>query len=77
MLLGRSAFCQNQPVSDSKKPTRALSVSTISFTKYDDISFKEEDGTLYLVCEYSSVDFNSYRYSVTFDGENLLFTRED
>ena len=54
-----------------------LANSTISFTKYDDISFKEEDGTLYLVCEYSSVDFNSYRYSVTFDGENLLFTRED
>jgi len=27
MLLGRSTFCQNQPVSDSKKPTRALSVS--------------------------------------------------
>ena len=50
---------------------------TIPFTKYDDISFEEKDGTLYLVCEYSSVDFNSYRYEITFDGGELIFTAED
>ena len=54
-----------------------LANSTIPFTKYDDIRFEEKDGTLYLVCEYSSVDFNSYRYKVTFDGENLIFTPEE
>ena len=54
-----------------------LANSTIPFTKYDDIKFEEKDGSLYLVCEYSSVDFNSYRYKVSFDGENLLFTPED
>ncbi len=50
-----------------------LANSTIPFTKYDDIRFEEKDGFLYLICEYSAVDFNSYRYKVTFDGENLIF----
>ena len=55
----------------------ALANGTIPFAKYDDIHFEEKDGSLYLVCEYSSLDFNSYRYKVTFDGENLLFTAEE
>lgn len=55
----------------------ALANSTIPFTKYDDIRFEEKDDSLYLVCEYSSVDFNSYRYKVTFDGEYLMFTPEE
>ena len=54
-----------------------LANSTIPFTKYDDVKFEEKDGSLYLVCEYSSVDFNSYRYQVSFDGENLIFTPEE
>ena len=53
-----------------------LANSTIPFTKYDDIRFEEKDSSLYLVCEYSDVDFNSYRYKVTFDGNNLIFTPE-
>lgn len=55
----------------------ALANNTISFTKYDDIRFEERNGSLYLVCEYSSTDFNSYRYKVTFDGNNLIFTLEE
>ena len=54
-----------------------LANSTIPFTKYDDIRFEEKDSSLYLVCEYSDVDFNSYRYKVTFGGENLIFTPEE
>ena len=54
----------------------ALANNTIPFTKYDDIRFEENDGSLYLVCEYSEVDFNSYRYKVSFDGEKLIFTPE-
>ena len=54
-----------------------LANSTIPFTKYDDIRFEEKDSSLYLVCEYSDVDFNSYRYKVTFDGKNLIFTPEE
>ena len=54
-----------------------LANNTIPFTKYDDVKFEEKDSSLYLVCEYSDVDFNSYRYKVTFDGENLLFTPEE
>ena len=54
-----------------------LANSTIPFTKYDDIRFEEKDSSLYLVCEYSDVDFNSYRYKVTFDGNNLIFTPEE
>ena len=53
-----------------------LASDTVPFTKYDDIRFEEAGGSLYLVCEYSSVDFNSYRYKVSFDGENLIFTQE-
>ena len=55
----------------------ALANNTIPFMKYDDVKFEKKDGSLYLVCEYSSVDFNSYRYKVTFDGENLIFTPEE
>ena len=55
----------------------ALANSTIPFTKYDDIRFEEKDSSLYLVCEYSDVDFNSYSYKVTFDGNNLIFTPEE
>ena len=54
-----------------------LANSTIPFTKYDDVRFEEKDGSLYIVCEYSDIDFNSYRYKVTFDGENLIFTPEE
>lgn len=54
-----------------------LANSTIPFTKYDDIRFEEKDSSLYLVCEYSDVDFNSYRYKATFDGKNLIFTPEE
>ena len=54
-----------------------LANNTIPFTKYDDIRFEEKDGSLYLVGEYSAVDFNSYRYKVSFDGENLIFTSEE
>ena len=54
-----------------------LANSTIPFTKYDDIRFEEKDSSLYLVCEYSDIDFNSYRYKVTFDGKNLIFTPEE
>lgn len=54
-----------------------LANNTIPFTKYDDVKFEEKDGSLYLVCEYSAVDFNSYRYKVSFDGENLIFTPEE
>ena len=54
----------------------ALANNTIPFTKYDDARFEEKEGSLYLVCEYSSRDLNSYRYKVSFDGENLLFTSE-
>ena len=54
-----------------------LASSTVPFTKYDDIRFEEKDGSLYLVCEYSAVDFNSYRYKVSFDGGNLSFTLEE
>ncbi len=54
-----------------------LANNTIPFTKYDDVKFEEKDGSLYLVGEYSAVDFNSYRYKVTFDGENLVFTSEE
>ncbi len=55
----------------------ALANNTIPFTKYDDIRFEQKGGSLYLVCEYSAVDFNSYRYKVSFDGENLVFTPEE
>ncbi len=55
----------------------ALANNTIPFTKYDDIRFEEKDGSLYLICEYSAVDFTSYRYKVSFDGENLIFTPEE
>ncbi len=54
-----------------------LANNTIPFVKYDDARFEEKDGALYLICEYSAVDFNSYRYKVTFDGENLIFTSEE
>ena len=54
-----------------------LANNTIPFTEYDDVKFEEKDGSLYLVCEYSSIDFNSYRYKVTFDGENLLLIPEE
>ncbi len=54
-----------------------LASGTIPFTKYDDVKFEEVGGSLYLVCEYSSMDFHSYRYKVTLDGENLLFTSEE
>ena len=53
-----------------------LANNTIPFTQYDDIRFEEKDGSLYLVCEYSARDFNSYRYKVNFDGEKLIFTPE-
>lgn len=55
----------------------ALANNTIPFTKYDDIRFEEKDGSLYLICEYSAVDFTSYRYKVSFDGEDLTFTYEE
>ena len=55
----------------------ALANNTIPSAKYDDVKFEEKDGSLYLVCEYSAVDFNSYRYKVSFDGENLIFTQEE
>ena len=54
-----------------------LANNTIPFTKYDDVKFEDKDGSLYLVCEYSEIDFNSYRYKVSFDGENLIFTPEE
>ena len=54
-----------------------LANNTIPFTKYDDVKFEEKDGSLYLVCEYSAVDYNSYRYKVSFDGEKLIFTPEE
>ena len=54
-----------------------LANNTIPFTKYDDVKFEDKGGSLYLVCEYSEIDFNSYRYKVSFDGENLIFTPEE
>lgn len=54
-----------------------LANGTVPFTKYDHIRFEERDGSLYLICEYRAVDFNSYRYKVSFDGENLIFTPEE
>ncbi|MBR2930027.1 MAG: hypothetical protein IKC32_02240 [Clostridia bacterium] len=54
----------------------SLANETIPFTRYDELRFEEKDGSLYLVGEYSSTDFNSYRYKVTFDGAKLIFTPE-
>ena len=50
---------------------------TIQFTGYDDARFEVLDGKLYLVCEYREVDFNSYKYLVSFDGEDLILTSEE
>ncbi len=54
-----------------------LANKTIPFTRYDEARFEEKNGELYLICEYSDKDFNSYRYKVSFDGEDLTFTYEE
>ena len=51
-----------------------LAQDTVPFTQYDDISLEERDGVLYLVCEYSGCDFNSYVYRVEFTNGKLAFT---
>jgi len=53
-----------------------LAQDTVPFTKYDAIRFEKKDGSLYLICEYSSGDFNSYHYKVTLDGDALMLTEE-
>ncbi len=53
-----------------------LENNSIPFTEYDDLSFEEKDGTLYLIGEYKEGDFNSYRYRVDFVENQLIFIRE-
>ena len=54
-----------------------LANKTTPFTKYDEIKFEVKDDSLFLVCQYGDGDFNSYKYLVTYDGDNLLFTPEE
>ena len=54
-----------------------LANKTTPFTKYDEIKFEVKDGSLFLVCEYGDGDFNSYKYLVTYDGDNLNLTPEE
>ena len=56
---------------------KTIQEKTIPFEAYDLISWEVSKDALYLVCEYRERDFNSYRYKVTFDGENLIFTPEE
>ena len=56
---------------------KTLVEGTVPFTAYDHISFEEEGGSLYLDCEYSDKDMSVYRYRVTLDGEELIFTEVD
>ena len=56
---------------------KTIQEKTIPFEAYDLISWEVSKDALYLVCEYRERDFNSYRYKVSFDGENLIFTPED
>ena len=56
---------------------KTIQEKTIPFEAYDLISWEVSEDALYLVCEYRERDFNSYRYKVSFDGENLIFTPED
>lgn len=56
---------------------KTLVNKSIPFTKYDDIRFEIKDGLLYLIGEYNDVDYNSYRYLVTFSGNDLVFSREE
>ena len=51
-----------------------LANKTTPFIKYDEIKFEIKDDSLFLVCEYGHGDFNSYKYLVTYDGENLNLT---
>ena len=53
-----------------------LANKTTPFIKYDEIKFEVKDGSLFLVCEYGDVDFNTYKYLVTYDGENITLTPE-
>ena len=43
---------------------------------YDSLSFEIENGSLYLICEYSDTDFGLYRYKVDYDGAELTFNME-
>ena len=52
----------------------ALANESVSFTQYDDVALEERGGALYLVCEYSGCDFNSYVYRVDFIDGRLVFT---
>jgi hypothetical protein len=56
---------------------QTLSNKTVPFEKYDDIRFEAIGDSLYLMCEYGDKDFNSYRYLVTYDGEDLILTPEE
>ena len=56
---------------------KTIQEKTIPFEAYDLISWEVSEDALYLVCEYRERDFNSYRYKVTFDGKNLIFTPEE
>lgn len=56
---------------------KTIQEETIQFKSYDLISFEVSENSLYLVCEYQEGDFNSYRYKVSFDGENLILTPEE
>ena len=56
---------------------KTIQEKTIPFEVYDLISWEASEDALYLVCEYRERDFNSYRYKVSFDGENLIFTPEE
>ena len=54
-----------------------LANKTTPFIKYDEIKFEIKDDLLFLVCEYGDGDFNSYKYLVTYDGDNLNLTPEE
>ena len=51
-----------------------LANSTMPFIPYDSVQLKEENGELYLLCEYSEKDFHLYRYRLTFDGTELILS---
>ena len=54
-----------------------LTNKTLEFESYDYVSLKAIDGSLYLVGEYKEGDLGKYYYKLSFNGEDLIFEREE
>ena len=53
---------------------KTIAQKTVPFTNYDNLKLQAEGDRLYLIGEYKENDYGSYRYEVSFDGTELIFT---